>query len=78
MNQIYIILTELQNLNKNIIICKFPAHVGIKDNKDADKTAKKTIHMTGMATIRLPYTDYYLTIKMPRNFEKQKNQVSNT
>ena len=44
LNQIYDILTELQNQGKQLRLCKvpahIPAHIGIKGNKEADKAAK--------------------------------------
>ena len=42
--------------------------MGIKGNKEADKTAKYTIGMPGVITTRLPYTDYYLTNRRAKNF----------
>ena len=36
------------------------SHMGIKGNKEAEKQA---IDMPGMTKTRLPYTDYFLTIK---------------
>ena len=46
-------------------------HKGIKRN-EADKVAKEAIDMSGLTTTRLPYTDYYLTIKRARNSKCQK------
>ena len=40
LNQIYDILAELQNQGKQITICKVPAHIGVKGNKEADRAAK--------------------------------------
>ena len=60
LNQIYDILAELNNQGKQIMLCKVPAHMGIKRNKEAAKQAED---MAGMATIRPPHTDYYLTIR---------------
>ena len=40
LNQIYDILAELQAQNKKIILCKVPAHIGIKINEEADKAEK--------------------------------------
>ena len=57
-------LTELHNLGKQIILCKVPAHIGIKGNEE---TAKQAIDIPWMTTTRLPYTDYYLTIRKARN-----------
>ena len=67
LNQMYDILAELHNKGKQIILCKVPAHIGIKGNEEADKAAKQAIDMPGITTTRLPYTDYYLTIRRARN-----------
>ena len=61
LNQIYI-LTELQTQGKKVILCKVLVNIGIKENKEADKTSKEAIDMPGMTTTRLPHTDYYLTM----------------
>ena len=61
LNQMYDIQTELYNQGKQYTLCKVPAHIGIKGNKEADIAAKQRIDMPGMTTIRLPYADYYLT-----------------
>ena len=58
LNQIYNILTKLHNQAKQLTLCKVPAHMGIKENEEADKAAKQAIDIPGMTTIRLPYTDY--------------------
>ena len=57
-NQIYDILTELQNQGKQLKLCKAPAHIKGKGNEEADKAAKQAIDIPGMTTTRLPYTDY--------------------
>ena len=44
LNQIYDILTDLQNQGKQLTLCKVPAHLGIKGNENADKAAKQTIN----------------------------------
>ena len=54
LNQIYDILAELQAQDKKILLCKVPAHIGIKGT---DKAAKQGIDMPGMTKTRLPYTD---------------------
>ena len=69
LSQIYDIVAELQNQGKQIRICKFPAHMIIKGNEEADKTAKQAIDMPRMTTTRLSHTDYYLTIRGTRNSE---------
>ena len=45
LNQAYDILAELHNKGKQIILCKVPAHIGIKGNEEADKAEKQTIDM---------------------------------
>ena len=69
LNQIYDILAELNNQGKQLILCKVPAHipVGVKGNEEADKSAKQVIDIPGMTITRLPYTDYYPTIRRARN-----------
>ena len=51
----------IQHLNQDnqTILCIVHAHIGIKEE---DKTAKQVIYIPEMTT-RLPYTNYYLTIK---------------
>ena len=71
LNQIYNNLTELKAQDKKIKLCKVPAHMEIKGNEEADKTAKEAIYMPGVTTIVLPYTDYYLTIRKAKNSEWQ-------
>ena len=41
----YNILAELQAQNKKIILCKVPAHIRSKGDKEADKTAKQAIRL---------------------------------
>ena len=41
--------------------------MGIKGNEEVDKAAKQAIDIPGMTTTRLPYTDFYLTIRKARN-----------
>ena len=55
LNQIYDILTELYDLEKQITLCKVPGHMRIKGNEVADKAAKQTIDMLGLAVTRLPH-----------------------
>ena len=71
LNQIYNTLAELHNQGKQITICKVPAHIGIKGNEEADRAAKQATNIPGMSTMKLPYTDYYLTIRRARNSEWQ-------
>ena len=78
LNQIYDILADLKGQKKHITLCKVPAHTGIKGNEEADKAAKEAIYMPGMITTRLPYTDYYQTIRRARNSEWQREWENNT
>ena len=41
LNQVYDILAELHNQEKQLTLCKVPAHIGIKGNKEADKATKQ-------------------------------------
>ena len=50
-------------------MCKGLAHIRIKGNEEANQAAKRAMDMSRMSTTRLPYTDYYLTIRRARNFE---------
>ena len=45
--------------------------MGVK-GREADKTVKELIDMPGITTTRLPYTDYYLAIRMARNSKWQR------
>ena len=54
LNQIYDILTELHNQGKQFTLCKIPALIGVKGNKETDKPAKQAFDMPGMTTTRLP------------------------
>ena len=79
LNQIYDILAELQNQGKQITICKVPAHIGVKENKEADRAEKQGINIPGMTAMRLPYSDYYQTIRGARNSHWQtewENSIS--
>ena len=69
LNQIYDILAEHLVHDKKITLCKITAHIGIEWNEEADKEAKQAIDVPGMTTMRLSYTDYYLTIWRIRNSE---------
>ena len=59
---IYDILAELQEQGKKVILCKVPAHIGIKGN-EANKAAKQAINLPGITPTRLPYTEYYFMIR---------------
>ena len=63
LKQIYDILAELQTQDKQIILCKVPAYIGIKGNE----AAKQAIDMLRITTTRLPYISYYLIIRRARN-----------
>ena len=56
LNWIYDILAELQIQGKQIIQCKIP--IEVKENKVIVKAANHFIHIPGMNTTKLPYTDY--------------------
>ena len=60
-----------KNKYKQITLCKISAHIEIKENEEADKAGKQEIEMPRM-TKKLPYTNYYLTIRRDRNYEWQK------
>ena len=60
---------ELYNQGKQVTLLKVPAPIGIKGNEEADKAEKQAIDILGMTTTRLPYTNYYLTIRRARNSE---------
>ena len=59
LNQIYDVLVEIQKKDKQIILCKVSAHIGIKENEEAEKVAKQALDMPGMITTRLPYFTTY-------------------
>ena len=63
LNHINVIQTELHNQGKQL------AHIGVKGNEETNKAAKQAIDIPRMTTIRLPYSDYYLTIRRARNSE---------
>ena len=52
-NQIYDTLTALHNQGKQLTLCKVPAHIWIRGNKEANKVEKQAIDMPGMTTTRL-------------------------
>ena len=37
------------------MLCKVPAHIGMKENEEAYKAAKQAIDMPGMITTRLSF-----------------------
>ena len=59
-SQIYDILADFQ---KQITLCEIPAHVGVSGSNESDKAAKPVIDMPGVIATRIPYTDFYLTIR---------------
>ena len=68
---------EFHNQGKQITLCKVPAHVGIKGNREADKASKQGIDMPEMTTTRLPHTDNYVTIRRARNSKWQREWENN-
>ena len=50
---------ELQNQNKQNVLCKVPPHLGAKGN-EADKAAKQAIDVPRMTKTRLSFTNYNL------------------
>ena len=67
-------LTELHNQGKQLTLCKFPAHIGVKGNEEA----KQAIDIPGMTTTRLLYSDYYLTIRRAKNPKWQRELENGT
>ena len=63
---------------KKKTLCKVPAHIKIKGNEEEDNAANQAIDMPGMTLTRLPYTDYYLTIRKARNSEWQRELENRT
>ena len=57
---------QLQSQDKQVIQSKFPAHIEIKGNEEANKSAKQVIDMPGMTK------DYKLTIRKARNSKWQR------
>ena len=53
-NQMYNILVDLHNQEKQITLCKVPTHIEIKGNEEADKAAKQAIDISGMTMTKLP------------------------
>ena len=60
LNQIYDVLTELHIQGKLITLYKAPAHIGIRENKEAHEAAKQAIDMPGMTRTRPPHVDYFI------------------
>ena len=50
----------------------------MKENEEANKATKQAIDMPRMATTKLPYTNYYLTIRRASNSERQKEWENST
>ena len=50
----------LHNQGKQLILCKVPAHIGVKGNEVPNKATKQAIDIPMITTTRLPYTDYIL------------------
>ena len=48
-------------------MCKVLAHIGIKGNEVADKVIEEATDVPGMASTRLPNTEYNPNIRRPRN-----------
>ena len=59
--------SKLQLQGKKITLCEVLAHIRIQENEEVDKAVEGAIDMPSMTTRRLPYTDYYLTIRRARN-----------
>ena len=57
LNQIYNILIELRNKNKQIILCKITVNIGIKRNERTNKAIKQAIYM--LRITKIPYTILY-------------------
>ena len=53
LKQRYDLLTELQNLGIQLTLCKFPVHIRVERNEEADKAAKQTIDIPEMTTTTL-------------------------
>ena len=47
LNQIYDILSEFHNQEKQITLCKVHAHIVIKENEETDKATKQAIDIQG-------------------------------
>ena len=52
--------------------------MGSKGNEETAKAAKQALDISRMTTTRLPYTEYYLTIRRAKNFEWQKEWENST
>ena len=61
-------MAVFQNQGKQLILCKVLPHIGIKGNN----AAKQAIDIPGIATTKLPFTDFYLTTRRTKNSEWQR------
>ena len=50
--------TALVNTGKTVLLCRFPGHVGIKGNEQADEVAKMALH-SSISAVKYPPSDLY-------------------
>ena len=62
---------ELTDRGQHILLCWIPSHIGIKGNDFADACAKAALNINVCTDIKVPYTDFYHTI---RDYQRQKWQ----